>query len=130
MSSIETTIQTYFDAIRRKDAETWAACFAPDGVAYDPADAPPRQGTAAHRAFFEGVASLFTDLDFRPHGTYVCGNEAAVPFVACCVAKNGKAVEVEGVDIFQFDADGRVKCVKGYWDPAPLFAAAARTEGL
>lgn len=118
------TIARYFAAIRRKDAAAWVACFAPEGVAFDPAQAPARQGTEAHRAFFEGVAGLFAELEFREGEAHVCGDRAAVPFSARCLAHTGQTAEVAGIDVFRFAADGRILSVEGYWDPAPLFAAA------
>jgi len=124
MSTPAETITTYFDAIRHKDAAAWVACFASDGVAYDPVHAPVRQGHEAHRAFFKGVTGLFAELDFRPGEPLVCGNRAAVTFTARCLARNGRTVEVQGIDVFRFDTDGRILQVEGYWDPAPLFAAA------
>jgi ketosteroid isomerase-like protein len=127
MATPNETITHYFDAIRRKDAAAWVACFAPDSIAHDPAHAPARRGREAHGAFFEGVAGLFAELDFRPGEPYVCGDRAAVAFAARCVAGNGQTVAVAGIDVFQFDADGRIQRVDGYWDPTPLFAAAATT---
>lgn len=118
------TIRAYFDAIRRKDADAWVACFAPEGVAFDPAHADARQGQAAHRAFFDGVSGLFAELDFREGEAQVCGDRAAVTFTARCQAHNGQAATVSGIDVFRFDADGRILVVEGYWDPSPLFAAA------
>ena len=123
------TISRYFAAIRRKDSEDWCACFAADGIAHDPADAPARQGRAAHRQFFEGVAGLFDDLDFRAGAAFVCGNQAAVHFTARCAAKNGNVAEVAGIDVFVFDADGLIASLHGYWDPTPLFVAAGAASG-
>lgn len=124
MPTPQETIAAYFDAIRRKDATAWVDCFAPEGVARDPAHAPPRQGMDAHRAFFEGVAGLFAELDFREGEPRVCGDRAAVAFTARCVAHGGGTATVEGIDLFRFNGEGRIVLAEGYWDPAPLFAAA------
>ena len=124
MPTPQETIAAYFAAIRRKDAAAWVACFAPDGVAFDPAHAPERRGDDAHRAFFDGVAGLFAELDFREGEAFICGDRAAVPFSARCLAHSGRTAQVAGIDVFRFDADGRMLSVEGYWDPAPLFAAA------
>lgn len=124
MPTPQETIDAYFAAIRRKDAPAWVACFAPDGIAFDPAHGPPRQGSDAHRAFFDGVAGLFAELDFRPGEAYVCGNRAAVPFTARCLTHTGNTAQAAGIDVFRFDHQGRILSLEGYWDPAPLFAAA------
>lgn len=124
MSPAEAAIQTYFDAIRRKDAEAWVACFAPGAEVRDPADTPPRVGEAAHRAFFTGIAGLFRELDFRAERVFTGGEGTAVYFRARCVAENGRVVELDGIDLFRFDAEGRIASLVGYWDPAPMLAAA------
>ena len=118
------TLDRYFAAIRRKDGEDWIACFAPDGIAHDPANAPARQGRAAHRQFFEGVAGLFEVMNFRSGEAFVCGDRVALRFTAHCVARNGNAVDVAGIDVFTFDAEGLIASLHGYWDPTPLFVAA------
>lgn len=118
------TIENYFDAIRRKDADAWVACFADEAVAFDPAHTPARRGQDAHRAFFEGVAGQFSELNFQPGEPFVCGNRAAVNFTAQCRARNGRQAEVQGIDVFHFDDNGNIAQLEGYWDPAPLFIAA------
>lgn len=124
MPSPNDTINSYFDAIRRMDADAWVSCFAADSVAYDPAHGSARRGLKAHRAFFEGVAAQFVELDFRAGETFICGNRAAVSFSAHCRAGNGRQAEVRGIDVFQFDDDGKIMQLDGYWNPAPLFEAA------
>ncbi len=59
MTPIETAVHDYFDAIRRRDAETWVACFAPDAEVRGPADSPPRIGKQGHRDSFAGIAGAF-----------------------------------------------------------------------
>jgi steroid delta-isomerase len=124
MSPAETTIQTYFDAIRRQDVDTWVACFAPQAQVRDPADAPPRVGEAAHRAFFNGISPLFTELNFRTERVIPRGAGIGVYFRAHCVAHKGRAVDLDGIDCFAFDPAGKILSLTAYWDPEPLLAAA------
>ncbi len=70
------------------------------------------------------MAGLFAVLDFQIGEVYLCGNQAAVRFTAHCVANNGNAVDVTGIDVFAFDGDGLIASLHGYWDPSPLFVAA------
>jgi steroid Delta-isomerase len=125
VSPVETCIQTYFDAIGRRDADAWVACFAPDAEVRDPANAPPRVGAPAHRAFFDGIAGLFRELDFHPERVFPVGDGAAVYFRARCVANNGRTVELDGIDLFRCDAAGRIAALVGYWNPAPMLEAAS-----
>jgi steroid delta-isomerase len=125
MHQKQATIDRYFAAIGRLDREAWVACFAPEDFAHDPADAPARRGPDAHRAFFDAIASLFTELEFRVESTHSCGDRSAVVFSARALAKTGRRAEARGVDVFSFDSQGRILRLDGFWDPSPLFAAAA-----
>ena len=124
MTPIETATHTYFDAIRRLDADAWVACFAPDAEVRDPADSPPRIGDQAHRDFFTGIAALFRELDFRPERIFPRGPGAAVYFRARCLARNGRTIDLDGIDLIELDNSGRIRRLAGYWDPAPLLVAA------
>ncbi|MEW5757462.1 MAG: nuclear transport factor 2 family protein [Pseudomonadota bacterium] len=119
-----TMIHDYFAAIRARDRAAWCATFESDGELVDPADAAPRRGHDALATFFEGFAALFAVLDFVPHEIQVCGGSAAVCWKAHCVARNGAEARVSGIDVFEFAPGGRIRRVTGWWNPAPLLAAA------
>lgn len=113
-------IDDYFAAIRAADADAWCACFAPDAIVHDPAGAPARIGEAAHRAFFTTFAAAFDRLDFVPERVFIDGAQAGVYFRAACTARNGATCEADGIDLFEFGADGRIVRLTAYWDPSPL----------
>lgn len=115
-------VAAYFNAINRLDATAWIACFAPDGYAEDPVGRAPARGEPALRAYFDALAGLFERVRMTAEEVFTVGEHAAVHWRGIGLGKNGRAVHFEGVDVFRFDAQGRVLSVKGYWDAAALIA--------
>lgn len=115
-------VANYFKELRAMDEDGWTANFAHDGALYDPADAAPLMGESALRGFFQAACGAFKSLALAEEAVFVCGNQAAVKFRGEGVGKNGRAVRFEGIDLFDISADGRIQSVRGYWDPAGLFA--------
>lgn len=119
---IRRCVVEYFSAIGRLDREGWVATFAPHGEMRDPADAPPIRGHDQLRAFFDGVAGLFREIDITPDDIFVCGDTAAVRWSWRGVGKNGRAVSCAGIDLFQIDGEGKIVSQRGYWEPSPFLA--------
>lgn len=126
LSPIETTIHAYFAATRAIDREAWVRCFAPDGVSHDPVGAPPHRGHDALRAFFDSIAGAASTIGLMEEQVYVCGDRAAIKWIGRGIGRaNGKPFVFEGIDVMHFDAQGRIKELHAYWDPAKLFAQLA-----
>jgi hypothetical protein len=53
------------------------------------------------------------------------GDRVAVSWRAELTAANGKSTRCDGIDLFEFDAQGRIARLTGYWGPAAAFAALA-----
>lgn len=115
-------VAAYFNAINHLDAAAWVACFAPEGHVEDPVGSAPLRGEAALRAFFGGLAGLFERVRMTPEEVFTVGAHTAVHWRGIGLGKNGRAVHFEGIDVFRFDAQGRVLSVKGYWDSAAVVA--------
>lgn len=118
----EHCIAQYFGALRSMDETTWVGLFATGGALHDPADAAPLVGDEALRGFFRMALGAFETLSLTTDSVFVCGNQAAVRFRGEGRGKNGRDVRFEGIDLFEFDADGRIRSVRGYWEPGALFA--------
>ena len=119
-----TVIARYFAATRTMDVEAWLSCFAEDAVSYDPAEGPPLRGKAALRQFFLGVGGLFRHIGFTEGRVYVNGARAAVTFSGSGEGKNGRRVTFDGIDVFEFNEQGFIHTMWGYWQPGPVLAAA------
>lgn len=119
-SSTSDTITRYFAAIRAMDREAWLDCFAEDARSEDPVGAPPHVGRAALGAFFDAIAGSVRSIGIVEDAQYMCGSSAAVRWIGWCVSKRGEHLRFEGIDVFHFDARGRIRSLEAYWDAAGL----------
>ena len=72
------------------------------------------------REFFGGVAKALLDVTLEVERIHIAGNRAAVVFRGKGTGKNGKPVHVEGIDVFEFNDDGRISALWCYWDSAEM----------
>jgi steroid delta-isomerase len=119
---IEAVVTEYFAAIRAMDVERCVAVFAPDAEQQDPVGAPPNFGHDAIRTFFTQIFSGFKLVDLTEDAVFASGNSAAVKWTGKGVARNGKSVEFEGVDVIDCIDSGKIVMVRAFWDPAPVMA--------
>lgn len=123
------TIAAYFAAIRRLDRAGWLACFAEHAVSHDPVGAPPHVGIDGLRRYFDGFMAQVSSVSLIEEDVYVCGQRAAVKWIGRGFGKAaeglGKPFVFEGIDLFEFDAHGRIVKVEGYWEPSRLMAQLA-----
>jgi len=119
---ISHTVRAYFLAIRAMDPEAFANCFAEDGTTNDPMGSPPITGRAAIRDFLASICKNFKEVALTEDSVFVAGNGAAVKWTGKGTSANGKAVNFEGVDVFEVNADGKIQNVWAYWNPAEMIA--------
>jgi steroid delta-isomerase len=122
-AACQQTITEYFAAIRAMDVERWVATFAPDAVSHDPVGAPPHQGHAGLRQFLTGVLSLFESAGLTEDSVFIAGNSAAVKWTGRGVGRNGRSVSFEGIDVIEFNEEGKIVSVRAFWDPGPTVTA-------
>jgi steroid Delta-isomerase len=119
---ISHTVRAYFLAIRAMDPEAFANCFAEDGTTNDPMGSPPITGRAAIREFLASICKNFKEVSLTEDSVFVAGNGAAVKWTGKGTSANGKAVNFEGVDVFEVNLDGKIQNVWAYWNPAEMIA--------
>lgn len=117
---ISRTIKGYFAAIRAMDVESCVAAFAPDGVTYDPVDAPPNSGHEAIRQFFTAIMGAFKTVGLTEDHVFIAGNGAAVKWTGLGKGKNGRDVKFEGIDVFEFNEAGLIQTCRAYWNPTEV----------
>ena len=120
--TIQTALDTFFAALKALDPDAFAACFAADAVQEDPVGAPPNQGHDAIRRFVNRIRAGFDQMELTPDSTFISGASAAVKWTGHGVAKNGRAVTYEGIDVVDFDDAGKITRLRAFWDPAALMA--------
>jgi steroid delta-isomerase len=120
--TVERVVAAYGAALNPVDGVAWAALFAPDATLEDPVGTPPRQGPDAVLEFAQGAATGFRELALHADGVFIAAHEAAIKWTGRAVAKDGRSLTFEGVDIIQVNPQGRVTSARAYWDPAPVMA--------
>lgn len=123
MSSPQETIASYFAAIRAMDAEGFVNAFAPDAVSHDPVGAPPLNGHEQIRQFISGIMAGFETVGLTENHVFINGNAAAVKWTGRGRTRSGRNVSFEGVDVLEFDSEGKITLLRAFWDPAPVMAA-------
>ena len=119
---ISRAVRGYFLAIRAMDADAFANSFAENGTTYDPVGSPGITGRAAIREFLESICKNFKTVGLTEDFIFVAGNGAAVKWTGQGTSSSGKEVKFEGIDVFDFDEDGKIQTVRAYWNPAEMFA--------
>jgi steroid delta-isomerase len=118
---IRDRVDRYFAAWRALDPTAWTACFAPDAVSHEPYGTTPVQGHAALKAFFHTIASALQEVDSSGRNSRGAQSRCS-PFRGQGIGKNGKPVDVEGIDVFEFNDAGQIQSLWAYWDPAMVLA--------
>ncbi|ALA58837.1 nuclear transport factor 2 family protein [Nitrospira moscoviensis] len=116
----------YFAAWTSLDPSAYVAAFAADASVYDPYGSTPHQGAEALRKFFTGIANALQEVRIEADTIHTAGNRAAVEFRGKAIGKNGKPVEVVGIDVFEFNEAGLITALWAYWDSAAVLAQLRR----
>ena len=104
------------------DAEAIAGTFAEDGTTYDPVGSEGVTGREAIREFFNSIIKNFKSVALNEDSIFVAGDGAAVKWTGKGTSANGKNVNFEGIDVFEVDADGKIRTLRAYWNPAEMIA--------
>jgi steroid Delta-isomerase len=112
-------IETYVEAVNRRQPEGIAALFTEDAVQADPASNPPNIGRAAITAFFEAGIAASESWTFRAKAIHTCAPVVAIDF-DITVAAGGSTMVIDGIEVFTADDDGLFRSVYAYWDDADL----------
>ncbi len=117
---IQKVVADYFAATRAMNGEAWVATFAEDAISHDPVGAPPMQGHAALRQFFDGIVGAFEKVGLSEDQVFIAGHSAAIKWTGRGTGKNGRAVTFEGIDVFEINEAGKLQTVRAYWNPAAM----------
>jgi steroid delta-isomerase len=117
---IRDTVASYQSTFSSGDRDGWLSLFADDGVVEDPVGSPPRCGRAELEAFWDGVHAMGTPGDVKMiEGPNVCGEEVAWAFELRIPAGENTIV-VGIIDQGTFDADGRIKRIRAFWNEGTI----------
>ncbi len=104
-------VHKYVEAFAGSDMDLIREIYADDAVVEDPVGTEPNVGIDAICAFYERAFGMGVTLELT--GTPRCaGNAVAFPFQV--IAGD---MRIEIIDVFEFDAQGKVNNMRAYWGP-------------
>ena len=120
--TITEIIGRFYAALRSHDVAAWLDTFAEDAIAHDPVGMPPHYGHEGLKAFLSGVLAQFVSFGLTEDDVFHAPNSAAVRWTGRGHGRNGRTVQFSGIDLFEFDGNGKIRLFKAYWDAAPVLA--------
>lgn len=104
-------VDSYLDAVTRQDVAAIRKLYADDAVSEDPVGTEPNRGIEAITAFYERSLANGARVE-RVGKVRFAGNSAAF-----CFDVHVGGMRIEVIDVFEFDADGKIVSMKAYWGP-------------
>lgn len=114
-------VEAYIGSYNRGDLDGVCAVFAEDAVVEDPVGTPPRAGQTAIREFF--AVGIAAGAQLTLDGPVRCTADYAAFAFHVDLDWDGKATRIDVIDVFAFDAQGKVSSMKAYFGPANMGAA-------
>ncbi|MFT4517801.1 MAG: steroid delta-isomerase [Halioglobus sp.] len=104
-------VHKYVEAFATQDMDIIRDIYAADAIVEDPVGTDVHVGIEAVCAFYEGALSSGAKLALsgEPRCT---GNAVAFPFQ---VLMDG--LEIDIIDVFEFNDEGKVNSMRAYWGP-------------
>lgn len=119
---MQAAVHAYIAALNTADLDAIVALYADDAVVEDPVGSPPKRGIAEIRVFY--ASSLRIQLQVALEGEIrVAGNEAAFAFSVSFQA-SGQRTTIRPIDLFRFDANGRIIEMRAFFGAANIHSAA------
>ena len=106
----------YFRAIGAASAEDFVPLFTEDVHFEDPVGGRVLQGHDGVAAFHKGLRRAWSSIDMTADSVFVRDKRAAARWSASGQSVTGKDINFAGINVFHFDADGRIARLEGYWD--------------
>lgn len=108
----------YFAATRAMDEESWLATFDPGATAIF-SGSPPVKGHQALREVFQLVVAGFDRVTITDDLLIVSGNSAAAKWTGRGLAKDGRTVTFEGIDVIEVNDEGLIQTLWTFWRSLP-----------
>lgn len=112
------TIRRYLACLQASDVEGLVAVFSADARVYS-----PFLGWMDPRPFFTKVVEASGQSRIETHDILVSASgasRAAGYFTYHWQLKDGSQVKFDAVDVFDFDAEGRIRCMTIVYDTHPV----------
>ncbi len=117
--SITRVIALLYKAQASRDLAAWLDLFATDAVVHDPVDSPAAEGHEAIAELWKQYTGPFSSYQRRPERVLQSRGGAAVYWTGTATAGSAET-DCEGIDVFEFNDDGKIRALMSWWDPAGL----------
>lgn len=114
-SDLRRRLRAYAHAWATNDRPAFLELFAADAVVRDPAHVEARVGLEAIAELWDAVSGRGMELTPTVHRAVVCGSQGVLDFTMRTAAP-GFAMDIDIVDVFTFDAEGRIVELRAFWD--------------
>ena len=122
MKQLEQTSRDFFNSLNNGDIEGWLKTLAKDALSYEPVGTPPNEGHEGLLQWLENMGQPFESFHTDVKEVFVAGNDAAIRWTAVGKLKSGQEINLSGIDVHEYNEDGQIQTVKGYFDPSPIMA--------
>jgi len=119
----QTASRQFFDSMNAGDFDSMLAVVAADAVAHEPVGAPPLEGHAAMRSFYEGLGAAFEEMTIDVDAIYSAGGSNAIRWLGRGTTKAGANIAFEGIDVHELNEDGKIQSIRAYFDIGLLMSA-------
>lgn len=109
----EAIAHSYLTALATQDIGLIKSLFADDATLEDPVGSERRSGIAAICGFYEAAFQL--EITTRLNGTIGCADRFVAFAFTLGYLDDGKKMEVDTIDIFEINDDGKVASMRAYW---------------
>lgn len=120
IADTEAAVAAYFKATQSMSVEQWVARFDNGAEVEDPVGGSILKTKEAIRAQGEQFMGGFQEVGLYPDFVQVSGNRASAKWTGRGVTKDNRQMEFEGINVWEFAQDGRVKKLTGYWNPSDM----------
>jgi len=116
-AALEQWLQRYERAWEERDPARAAEIFTPDATYRETPFAEPFRGRAAVRDYWASVTADQRDIDFKYDVIAVSGNTGVAHWSATLTQpSSGAKVQLDGVFVLEFDADGTLcRSLREWW---------------
>ncbi len=125
----QTFMTTLQEAERTNDVGPLAALFAADAECGSTATKEPMTGPDGVKRFWLEYLSVFKTVRSTFVHTHAGGDGAALEWTSEGQLPAGTAINYQGVSLLEFDAAGKVKRFRTYYDSAAFLPEGAKTLG-
>ncbi|RMF76898.1 MAG: nuclear transport factor 2 family protein [Chloroflexi bacterium] len=120
---IKETSLKFFDSLNQGDINAWLATLASDVKTYEPVGTPANEGHDGVMQWLQNMSQPVESMTITVDEIFVAGRSAAIRWSGHAVFKNGNTLDFAGIDVHDYNENGKIQTVKGYFDPTPMMEA-------